>query len=262
MSHPTRFRIPEGDSFYTSFMDGHHLGWRPVPVLGLNLLLRDLMLRAAQHALTDGEIVMREEHDNMVVTFQETATLICQWFTDPAVAQMQIALLRNLLRRGREKHILKQGSIQPHKRDLEAFRHKQLMPLAGNLARIQQFVQNHHANKSLREAREINGAFLAQPPVNALAQPPVNAGQPLAQPPVNTGQAVAQDNDSDGKSHTHILLSTCSDCLLTEDSKLEKRLQKEKELVAVLQQRLQLLQQISALESAQAQPQAVLHAMS
>jgi phage-related minor tail protein len=220
------------------------------------------MLRAAQHALTDGEIVMREEHDNMVVTFQETATLICQWFTDPAVAQMQIALLRNLLRRGREKYILKQGSIQPRKRDLEAFRHKQLMPLAGNLARIQQFVQNHHANKSLREAREINGAFLAQPPVNALAQPQVNAEQPLAQPPVNAGQAVAQDNDSDGKSHTHILLSTCSDCLLTEDSKLEKRLQKEKELVAVLQQRLQLLQQISALESAQAQPQAVLHAMS
>ena len=259
MSHPTRLGIPEGDSFYTSFMDGHHLGWRPVPVLGLKLRLRDLMLRAAQHALTDGEIVMREEHDNMVVTFQETATLICQWFTDPAVAQMQIALLRNLLRRGREKYILKQGSIQPRKRDLEAFRHKQLMPLAGNLARIQQFVQNHHANKSLREAREINGAFLAQPPVNALAQPPVNAGQPLAQPPVN---AVAQDNDSDGKSHIHIPLSTCSDCLLTEDSKLEKRLQKEKELVAVLQQRLQLLQQISALESAQAQPQAVHHAMS
>ena len=259
MSHPTRLRIPEGESFYTSFMDGHQLGWRPVPVLGLKLRLRDLMLRAAQHALTDGEIVMREEHDNMVITFHETATLICQWFRDPAVAQMQIALLRNLLRRGREKYILKQGSIQPRKRDLEAFRHKQLMPLAGNLARIQQFVQNHHANKSLREAREINGAFLAQPPVNALAQPPVNAGQPLAQPPVN---AVAQDNDSDGKSHTHILLSTCSDCLLTEDSKLEKRLQKEKELVAVLQQRLQLLQQISALESAQAQPQAVLHAMS
>jgi len=203
MSHSTRFRIPEGEAFYTSFMDGHQLRWRPVPVLGLKLRMCDLMEHALKHELCDGRLEKCKEHDTMFLTFHETATLICECFTDPDVAKIQIALLSNLLRRGREKYIFKQESIQPLKRDLEAFRRKQLMPLAGSAARIQTFVHHHHANKRLRE---LDGApppanGMAPPPVDPVAPPPVD---PVAQLPVNDGQPPGQSNDADGKTDTQI----------------------------------------------------------
>ena len=151
----SRFNAAVGQPFHTSFMDGRALGWRAFPEGGLGLKLRfnDLALSAALHELSDGKTELKNEYDRLYLTFHETATLICEWFNEPAVAEMQIALLRNLLLcRGTDQYILKLGSIQPRKCDHDAFIRNLVLPVAENAPKIRKFVQTHHAQR------------LAQPP--------------------------------------------------------------------------------------------------
>jgi hypothetical protein len=139
-------------------MDGRTLRWRAFPgALGLKLKYSDLLEGALGGAHGDFE-----EHDTLFITFHEAATLICEWFPAPAVAEMQIALLRDLLlyRGTHNKYLLQFESRQPRKCEHDAFIRNLVLPVAENAAKIRAFVQNHHA---LRQHWLALGSALAQP---------------------------------------------------------------------------------------------------
>ena len=139
-----------GNSSFTSFMVGKKLGWCKVHPVGLKLRLINLMAAASEHPLCTGLPHMQEFHYNQFVTFHEAAALICVWFQRKEDAAKQIELLRDMLRRTSDEFLLRDGPVEPVKRDFEAFRHSQVMPIAKSQALIHEFVLNHHAGKAKR----------------------------------------------------------------------------------------------------------------
>jgi hypothetical protein len=149
----TKTQVPDMANV-KSFMAGIKLGWRKFEVVGLKLRFMDLILGARSHpdytVKPEDDISVQDSSDNFV-TFPEAAAFICKWFSDRAVAENQIIMLRNLLRRENPEYILKNGKVEPLKKDYELFRHTQIMTIARSRGKVQSFVIEYYATQAPRQ---------------------------------------------------------------------------------------------------------------
>ena len=132
---------------YEGFMKGKKLRWSPVQGIGLKLHLMDFMEAAKSHPECHMFQYDAEGTLQQFITFEEAATLICEWFKEKKQAANQILMLRNMLRRCAKKEciLICENKNNPTKRQMEEFSKAQMTPIAKKECTIYQFVDEYHS---------------------------------------------------------------------------------------------------------------------